>query len=71
MATIGTGKHTYELVENWAKLPDGWVLGQTAIVTDAQDRVCGPGSIHAGSYQMRYSRHPGNGRVGQESRRRS
>ena len=39
MATIGTGNHTYELVENWAKLPDGWVLGQTAIVTDSQDRV--------------------------------
>ena len=39
MATVGTGKHTYELVENWAKLPDGWVLGQTAIVTDSQDRV--------------------------------
>ena len=39
MATVGTGKHAYELVENWAKLPDGWVLGQTAIVTDSQDRV--------------------------------
>ena len=39
MATVGTGKHTYELVEDWAKLPEGWVLGQTAIVTDSQDRV--------------------------------
>ena len=39
MAAVGTGKYTYELVENWAKLPAGWVLGQTAIVTDSQDRV--------------------------------
>ena len=39
MTTVGAGKYTYELVDNWAKLPDGWVLGQTAIVTDSEDRV--------------------------------
>jgi len=39
MATVGKGKYTYELVPNWEKLPEGWVLGQTAIVTDSQDRV--------------------------------
>ena len=39
MATVGTGKHTYELVEDWVKLPAGWTLGQTGIVTDARDRV--------------------------------
>lgn len=39
MVTVGTGKYTYELVEDWLKLPEGWVLGQTAIVTDSQDRV--------------------------------
>src|SRR5713226_7402932 len=39
MATVGTGKYTYELVEDWAKLPAGWTLGQTGIVTDARDRV--------------------------------
>ena len=39
MATVGTGKYTYELVGDWAKLPEGWILGQTAIVTDSQDRV--------------------------------
>ena len=39
MATVGTGKYTYELVEGWGRLPEGWVLGQTAIVTDSQDRV--------------------------------
>ena len=39
MVTVGTGKYTYELVNDWAKLPAGWVLGQTSIVTDSQDRV--------------------------------
>ena len=39
MATVGAGKYTYELVEGWGKLPEGWTLGQTAIVTDAHDRV--------------------------------
>ena len=39
MATVGTGKYTYELVEGWGKFPEGWTLGQTAIVTDSQDRV--------------------------------
>ena len=39
MATVGAGNHIYELIENWAKLPDGWVLGQTAIVTESEDRV--------------------------------
>jgi hypothetical protein len=39
MAIVGTGTYTYELVEEWAKLPAGWTLGQTGIVTDASDRV--------------------------------
>ena len=39
MATVGTGKYTYELVDDWAKLPAGWTLGQTGIVTDSRDRV--------------------------------
>ncbi len=39
MATVGTGQQTYELVEDWVKLPEGWTLGQTGIVTDARDRV--------------------------------
>jgi len=39
MATVGNGKYTYEQVENWEKLPEGWELGQTAIVTDSEDRV--------------------------------
>ena len=39
MVKVGSGKYTYELVEGWAKLPPGWVLGQTGVVTDSQDRV--------------------------------
>jgi DNA-binding beta-propeller fold protein YncE len=39
MATAGTGKYTYELMDDWARLPAGWVLGQTGIVTDSRDRV--------------------------------
>jgi DNA-binding beta-propeller fold protein YncE len=39
MVTVGTGKYTYELQKDWGKLPAGWALGQTAIVTDSQDRV--------------------------------
>ncbi len=39
MATVGSGKYTYEIVEGWGSLPEGWELGQTAIVTDSLDRV--------------------------------
>jgi len=40
MTTVGTGKHTYELIEDWAKLPPGESFGMvSAITTDAQDRV--------------------------------
>ena len=40
MATVGTGRYTYSLVENWAKLPPGETLGMvSAIATDSQDRV--------------------------------
>ena len=39
MATVGTGSYTYELIEGWERLPEGWTLGQTAIVTDTHDRV--------------------------------
>ena len=27
MTTLSAGKYTYELIEGWAKLPEGWVLG--------------------------------------------
>lgn len=36
----GTGKYQYELVEGWAKLPEGWSFVDVAGITiDSQDRV--------------------------------
>jgi len=41
MSTIlGTGGHRYRVVENWAKLPDGWEFKDVAAVAvDSHDRV--------------------------------
>ena len=40
MTIVGSGRYTYELVENWAKLPAGWTFGGvSAVATDSQDRV--------------------------------
>ena len=40
MTTVGSGKYTYEVVENWAKLPGGDTFAMvSAIATDSQDRV--------------------------------
>ncbi len=40
MATVGSAKYTYEVVENWARLPDGMAFGTvSAVATDSQDRV--------------------------------
>jgi DNA-binding beta-propeller fold protein YncE len=40
MATVGSGKYTYEVVEDWAKLPAGMTFGTvSAVATDSQDRV--------------------------------
>ena len=40
MTTVGTGKHTYRLVQDWAKLPQGETFSTvSAVATDSQDRV--------------------------------
>ena len=40
MATVGSGKYTYEVIEDWARLPDGMEFGTvSAVATDSQDRV--------------------------------
>ena len=40
MTTVGAGKYTYTVVENWAKLPPGESFTiVSAIATDSQDRV--------------------------------
>lgn len=37
---FGSGKYQYEVIENWAKLPDGWTFGWIpAVACDSQDRV--------------------------------
>jgi sugar lactone lactonase YvrE len=39
-AILGTGEHRYRVVENWAKLPDGWKLTDVASVgVDSKDRI--------------------------------
>lgn len=40
MVTVGTGKYTYELAEDWAKLPQGQAMGWASMIaTDSSDRV--------------------------------
>jgi DNA-binding beta-propeller fold protein YncE len=40
MATIGTGKYTYSVIQDWAKLPPGESFAMvSAVATDSQDRV--------------------------------
>jgi hypothetical protein len=40
MTQVGTGKHTYELIRDWPKMPKGESLGVVSrVATDSQDRV--------------------------------
>lgn len=40
MARLGTGRHTYELIRDWPRMPKGEVLGVVSrVATDSQDRV--------------------------------
>ena len=40
MVALGTGAYTYEVIENWAKVPAGWSFKEVGGVgTDAQDNV--------------------------------
>ena len=39
MATVGSGSFTYEVVDDWAKTPEGWTIGQAEPACDSQDRV--------------------------------
>ena len=39
-AILGSGEHRYRVVENWAKLPDGWQLTDVAsVAVDSNDRI--------------------------------
>ena len=40
MTTVGTGKYTYNLIEDWAKLPEGETFAMvSAMATDSHDQV--------------------------------
>ena len=42
MTTVGTGKYTYTVIQDWAKLPPGETFAMvSAVATDSQDRVYG------------------------------
>ena len=37
---LGSGEHRYRVVENWAKLPEGWNLTDVAsVAVDSKDRL--------------------------------
>ena len=43
-AILGSGEYRYRVVENWAKLPDGWSLTDAASVQQ-QSREAGLGIV--------------------------
>ena len=52
MTTVGSGKYIYQLVEDWAKFPDGMSFGWPAsVATDSQ----GPGvRVSSGTSSRRF-----------------
>lgn len=36
---VGSGRYTYEVREDWARLPEGWEIPAAAVTVDSQDRV--------------------------------
>lgn len=50
MASVGSGKYTYELVEGWGKLPDGWEFGMVVgVAVNSQDQIF---VYHRGEHPM-------------------
>ncbi len=37
--TVGSGQYTYEVHDDWAKLPGGWEMPAAAVTVDSHDRV--------------------------------
>ena len=37
--TVGSGKYTYEMIPDWAKVPEGWNMPAAAVYGDSEDRV--------------------------------
>src|SRR5919206_4018691 len=36
---VGSGRYTYEVREDWWRLPEGWEIPAAAVTVDSQDRV--------------------------------
>ena len=36
---VGSGKYTYEVHEDWARLPAGWEMPAASVTVDSQDHV--------------------------------
>lgn len=57
-AILGSGEHCYRVVENWAKLPDGWTLSDVAsVAVDSEDRIY---VFNRGAHPMVVLDHDGN-----------
>ncbi len=41
VTTVGSEKYTYEVQEDWSKLPQGWEAPMAALTVDSKDRVYG------------------------------
>jgi streptogramin lyase len=41
VTTVGRGAYTFEAIEDWAKVPPGWIAPMAAVTVDSQDRVYG------------------------------
>ena len=41
MATVGSDKHTFDVIYDWAKLPEDWDAPMAAVAVDSRDRVYG------------------------------
>ena len=41
MSSIGSGEYSFNVISDWAKLPDGWDAPMAAVTVDSQDRVYG------------------------------
>ena len=39
--TVGSGRHTFEVCEDWARVPEGWTAPMADVAVDSVDRVYG------------------------------
>lgn len=41
LSMVGTGRHTFEANDDWARIPEGWHAPMAAVAVDSQDRIYG------------------------------